>query len=246
MRPPPRNRHPIEGQPVVHLPHSSRSPQSLCRVPPVVMSHALLMRLDGAHLPSLGRAAHRDGHAALHRSRGFDRAADLARRGRLRRGRADHDRLLRDAVRVPFRRDREAHRRRCDGGIRQRGRRRVGCRRDPARHLGARTAAPTSRSAVRIGLSTGDVLVEAGDYHGAPVVEAARLCGVAEGGQIFAADVVSVLAGSRGGHSFAPVGSLELKGLPPLGTVEVMWTAPPPDVPMPLGSSPRSTGVRRA
>lgn len=77
---------------------------------------------------------------------------------------------------------------------------------------------------VRVGVSAGDVAEEQGDYHGTPVVEAARLCGVAQGGQVLAADVVRTLAGSRGGHQFAPMGALELKGLQdPLTTWEVAW-----------------------
>ncbi|MGZ6964427.1 MAG: helix-turn-helix transcriptional regulator [Acidimicrobiia bacterium] len=79
------------------------------------------------------------------------------------------------------------------------------------------------RFEVRIGLSAGDVSFEDGDYFGTPPVEATRLCAAARGGQILAADVVKVLAGSRGGHTFVSVGELELKGLPPLPSVEVLW-----------------------
>lgn len=80
------------------------------------------------------------------------------------------------------------------------------------------------RFEVRIGLSAGDVSVEAGDYFGTPPVEATRLCDTATGGQILAADVVRILAGSRGVHTFVALGEIELKGLPPLATVEVVWT----------------------
>jgi class 3 adenylate cyclase len=66
---------------------------------------------------------------------------------------------------------------------------------------------------VRIGVSAGDVAEEEGDYHGTPVVEASRLCAAAAGGQILVAEVVRMLAGTRGGHQFTPVGSLHLKGL---------------------------------
>lgn len=76
---------------------------------------------------------------------------------------------------------------------------------------------------VRIGLSAGDVSLEGGDYFGAPPVEATRLCAAAPGGHIYAADVVRILAGSRGGHTFMPLGELELKGLAPLASVEVVW-----------------------
>ena len=79
------------------------------------------------------------------------------------------------------------------------------------------------RLEVRIGLSAGDVSFEDGDYFGTPPVEASRLCARADGGHILAADVVRILAGSRGGHTFVPRGELELKGLPPLAAVEVEW-----------------------
>ena len=47
----------------------------------------------------------------------------------------------------------------------------------------------------------------------------------ARGDQILASDVVRVLAGSRGGHQFMPVGALELKGLAePLTAWDVAWS----------------------
>src|SRR5262245_56846083 len=55
--------------------------------------------------------------------------------------------------------------------------------------------------AVRVGLSAGDVTFEDDDVHGTPVIEASRLCGAAGGGEILAADVVRLLAGSTGGHA---------------------------------------------
>lgn len=66
--------------------------------------------------------------------------------------------------------------------------------------------------ALRVGISTGDVTVEEGDYFGDPVVEAARLCAVAQGGQILTTDIVKGLA-RRSGHSFMTERELELKGL---------------------------------
>src|SRR6185436_3698444 len=65
---------------------------------------------------------------------------------------------------------------------------------------------------VRIGISAGDVAWENDHPHGLPLVEAARLCAVAEGGQVLVADIVRVLARGRGAHSFAAVGELTLKG----------------------------------
>jgi DNA-binding SARP family transcriptional activator/class 3 adenylate cyclase len=90
---------------------------------------------------------------------------------------------------------------------------------------------------VRIGISAGDVTKRAGDYHGMPAVEAARLCAVATGGQILASEVVRSLVGSRGGHDFVALGELDLKGLPPLATVAVRWRDDAP-VFAPAGGAP--------
>ncbi|HET7652026.1 MAG TPA: AAA family ATPase [Acidimicrobiales bacterium] len=92
-----------------------------------------------------------------------------------------------------------------------------------ARH-GAAVTDPGRRLAVRIGLSTGDVMVEGDDVHGTPVVEAARLCASALGGEILAAELVRMLARSRGVATFEPIGDVELKGLPePVATCRVLW-----------------------
>jgi hypothetical protein len=87
---------------------------------------------------------------------------------------------------------------------------------------------------VRVGVSAGDVTVEDEDVFGAPVIEAARLCAVAEGGQVLAAEVVRVLAGDRAAGVCVPVGEVELKGLPGLRAVcEIAW-APVPEPPVPV------------
>ena len=76
---------------------------------------------------------------------------------------------------------------------------------------------------VRVGISSGDATEEAGDYFGEPVVEAARLCAKCEAGQIITTDLVSLLA-RKSDHTFAPIGELELKGLPdPVDAVTVAW-----------------------
>ena len=51
---------------------------------------------------------------------------------------------------------------------------------------------------LRVGLSAGEAAEEEGDWHGTPVVEAARLCSAAAGGQVLVSDVVRALVGSRG------------------------------------------------
>jgi class 3 adenylate cyclase len=77
---------------------------------------------------------------------------------------------------------------------------------------------------VRVGIAAGDVTVENDDVFGTPVVEASRLCASATGGQIVVADLVRVLGRGRGGHTFTPIGELELKGLPePVVASEVGW-----------------------
>ena len=77
---------------------------------------------------------------------------------------------------------------------------------------------------VRVGMSAGDVAFEDDDVHGTPVIEASRLCAAADGGSILAAEVVRILSGSVGGHTYVSVGPLELKGLDhPVQTVRVAW-----------------------
>jgi class 3 adenylate cyclase len=86
---------------------------------------------------------------------------------------------------------------------------------------------------VRIGVSAGDVVFENDDCFGTPVIEAARLCAAAQGGQILASEIVRWMAHS-GEEAFTAVGSLELKGLSrPLPTVQVDWE-PVAQSPVPL------------
>jgi class 3 adenylate cyclase len=88
---------------------------------------------------------------------------------------------------------------------------------------------------VRIGVSAGDVAFEEEDCFGTPVIEAARLCAAAAGGQILATEVVRLLAGTAGDHEFRAVGPLDLKGLPaPVAAIEVAWEPlAAPSLPMP-------------
>jgi len=87
--------------------------------------------------------------------------------------------------------------------------------------------------AVRIGISAGDVAFENDDCFGTPVIEAARLCAAADGGQILASEIVRWMA-HAGEATFTPVGNLELKGLSrPLPTVQVDWE-PVAQSPVPL------------
>ncbi len=78
---------------------------------------------------------------------------------------------------------------------------------------------------MRVGVSIGDVAEADGDWSGLPIVEAARLCAAAGSNEIFASEVVRLLAGSRTDQQFESVGALELKGLAdPVSTVRVLWS----------------------
>jgi len=142
---------------------------------------------------------------AMRASLGDDRADDVRR---------DHDRLLRDAM--------------VDHGgtvVKTLGDGLLATFDSASDAVGAAVAAQRAVAAhnrharqvdplsVRIGLSAGDVVWEDDDCFGTPVVEAKRLCDLAEGGTIVVAEVVRLLAGSRGGHAFEPLGQLDLKGL---------------------------------
>src|SRR3954470_15716791 len=79
---------------------------------------------------------------------------------------------------------------------------------------------------VRIGVAAGDVLMENGDCFGAPVVEGARLCDLARGGQILATEIVGRMGSRRPEAQLAALGPMELKGLPePVAVLEVGWSS---------------------
>jgi len=97
-----------------------------------------------------------------------------------------------------------------------------------------RSAPPDARLDARLGISSGDVTFEEGDCFGVPVVEAARLCQAAEGGQILVSQVVRLLVGTQAGYRFSGIGLLELKGLlAPVEASEVDW-APEVGLAIPL------------
>ena len=79
--------------------------------------------------------------------------------------------------------------------------------------------------AIRVGVSSGEAELEDGDYFGLPVIEAARLCATAQGGEVLTTGLVRMLARSRGTVGLEPVGALELKGLDePVETYRVVWS----------------------
>jgi class 3 adenylate cyclase len=78
---------------------------------------------------------------------------------------------------------------------------------------GYRTAHPDTPVEVRIGLHTGEVVEEGGDYFGRNVILAARIAGHAQGGEILASALVKELTDAAGDLGFDGGRDVELKGL---------------------------------
>ena len=77
---------------------------------------------------------------------------------------------------------------------------------------------------IRIGLGTGESLIQGGDYYGMPAIEATRLCGRAPTGGILVTPATRMLAGRVDGARFRSFGELKLKGIPePMEAFEVLW-----------------------
>jgi class 3 adenylate cyclase len=112
-------------------------------------------------------------------------------------------------------------------------------------HQAVESIDPQNPALMRVGLSAGEVAHDGVDWFGTPVVQAARLCAVAQPRHTLATEVVANLVGSRGNYTFRPVGTLELKGLVPVSTVALARegvTGPPTRI----ASAPSSAdGVRR-
>jgi len=114
-----------------------------------------------------------------------------------------------------------------------------------ATDLRNRVAPPNEHLVLRIGVSAGDVRYLANDWHGTPIVEAVRLEGVAEPGSIMVSNLARLMAGSRGGHVFDPVGEVALKGLDPVTAFRVPWEPvadPPRSQPAP-GDAPKAAPI---
>ena len=90
---------------------------------------------------------------------------------------------------------------------------------------------------LRIGLHVGEPIHDEGDYFGAPVVVASRLCDRADGGQILTSELFRLLVGEQGGLTFEAMGDLELKGLAqPVTACELSWeTVGAAGIAMPAG-----------
>jgi len=88
---------------------------------------------------------------------------------------------------------------------------------------------------LKVGVSIGDATPEDGDWFGTPVVEAARLCALAVSGQLLITEMTRMMAGSRSGERFEPIGLVQLKGLPePVAVCEVRWEPAAVDQAAPL------------
>ena len=66
---------------------------------------------------------------------------------------------------------------------------------------------------VRIGLHTGEAIVEDDDYHGQTVIIAARIEAFAQGGQVLISDLTKTLVGRTDEFGFRDLGEHRLKGL---------------------------------
>jgi len=88
----------------------------------------------------------------------------------------------------------------------------------------ARNRRSVEQLGLRIGVSLGEATVEEGDYFGEPVVESARLCAAAQGGQIVVNAHARQIGGARRGYGFRSLGGLELKGISePVQAFELQW-----------------------
>jgi class 3 adenylate cyclase len=72
---------------------------------------------------------------------------------------------------------------------------------------------PTDGMRVRIGMHTGEAIVEEGDLFGKPVVLAARIANQAHGGEILVSSLVREILESRGDMTFGAPRQAELKGI---------------------------------
>ncbi len=83
---------------------------------------------------------------------------------------------------------------------------------------------PEARQDIRVGLSVGEAAVEHDDFFGIPVVEASRLCQVADSGQILVSDLMRSIVAARGVHRLERPSEFSLKGIPePVTAWLVQW-----------------------
>jgi class 3 adenylate cyclase len=99
----------------------------------------------------------------------------------------------------------------------------MGIQRDLARRAAAE---PDRAILVRMGLHTGEVLVgDDGDLFGKHVVVAARIAGLAEGGEILVSSLVRQIAETRGDLRFVSPRDVQLRGIEGVETVSAVdWS----------------------
>lgn len=87
---------------------------------------------------------------------------------------------------------------------------------------------------MRVGVSVGDAVPHRGDYYGLAVNEAARLCNLAQGGEVLVSQAVAIVGGPTD-HRFLRRGPAELHGMPePVEVFELDWPRDRPRVDFPL------------
>jgi class 3 adenylate cyclase len=72
---------------------------------------------------------------------------------------------------------------------------------------------PTDAVRIRVGMHTGEAIIEDGDLFGKPVVLASRIANQARGGEILVSSLVREIVESRGDLTFGESRRVELKGL---------------------------------
>ena len=99
---------------------------------------------------------------------------------------------------------------------------------------------------LRFGLSSGDLVREAMDWHGAAAIEASRLCAEAAGGTVLVSATTVQLARGRVAHELRRLGERRLRGFDV--PIEVFELAPPKDdeVPAALANVVPATFVGRS
>jgi class 3 adenylate cyclase len=103
------------------------------------------------------------------------------------------------------------------------------CMIDVQRDLARRASKePESPIRIRIGLHTGEAIVDAdGDLFGKHIIMAARIANLADGGQILASSITKEITSSRGDLEFGEAQDVALKGIEGTYQVhEVIWAEP--------------------
>ena len=100
---------------------------------------------------------------------------------------------------------------------------------------------PSVGLALRVGVSFGPAVPDGGDWYGAAINLAARLCAAATAGQILVSDALCDRVDGTGGLELSSVGSLTLRGFPaPVSASALGWTAEAQTrrvpLPVPLGT----------